>query len=106
MVALLDIAPGVSRVHASRRVFEALAAAQCDIPVIHHARFAPNISRDALVLTAGTEIGAMLVDGLGDGAVLECETEVCGGWWMLLLLLLLGIRCCWALRVVGHDVKV
>lgn len=76
VVALLDVAAGVSRVHASRRVFQALAAADSDVPVIHHARFPDNISRDALVLTAGTEIGALLVDGLGDGALLECDTEV------------------------------
>ena len=32
-------------------------------------------SRDEIILTAGTEIGALLVDGLGDGVTLECASE-------------------------------
>lgn len=39
MLALLKTAPGVSRVHSSRRVFEALLAAGVDVPVIHHITF-------------------------------------------------------------------
>lgn len=75
VMALLDIAPGVSRVHASRRVFDILAGAGADIPVIHHRRFPKGATRDEIVITAGSELGAMLVDGLGDGALLECEGE-------------------------------
>jgi (E)-4-hydroxy-3-methylbut-2-enyl-diphosphate synthase len=33
---LLNIAPGVSRLHASRRVFELLRQHNIDLPVIHH----------------------------------------------------------------------
>lgn len=33
------------------------------------------MSRDELVLTSGTEIGALLVDGLGDGVAIECPSE-------------------------------
>jgi hypothetical protein len=33
------------------------------------------VSRDELVLTSGTEIGALLVDGLGDGVAIECPSE-------------------------------
>ena len=33
---LLNIAPGVSRLHASRHVFEALREHDLDVPVIHH----------------------------------------------------------------------
>ena len=32
-------------------------------------------SRDEQILTAGTEIGALLVDGLGDGVLVECPSE-------------------------------
>lgn len=32
-------------------------------------------SRDEQILTAGTEIGALLVDGLGDGVLIECPGE-------------------------------
>lgn len=32
-------------------------------------------SRDEIILTAGTEIGALLVDGLGDGVALDCPSE-------------------------------
>ena len=32
-------------------------------------------SRDEQILTAGTEIGALLVDGLGDGVLIECPSE-------------------------------
>ena len=39
VLALLEIAAGLSRVHASRRVFELLAEHNIDIPVIHHRAF-------------------------------------------------------------------
>ena len=35
VMALLKIAPGVSRVHASRRIFELLQRHEIDISVIH-----------------------------------------------------------------------
>ena len=75
ILALLAIAPGVSRVHASRRVFESLARAGADVAIIHHLRLPAGASRDQIILTAGSEIGALLVDGLGDGALVECPTE-------------------------------
>ena len=40
VMVLLDIAPGASRLHSSRRVFEALKKLDIDVPVIHHKRFA------------------------------------------------------------------
>ncbi len=40
VMALLEIAPGVSRVHASRRIFELLQRHQIDISVIHFRRSA------------------------------------------------------------------
>ena len=39
VLALLEVAAGLSRVHASRRVFELLAEHGVDIPVIHHRAF-------------------------------------------------------------------
>ena len=42
VLALLEVADGVSRVHASRRFFEYLARHDIDIPVIHHRSFEPG----------------------------------------------------------------
>ncbi|PPR99976.1 hypothetical protein GOBAR_AA20680 [Gossypium barbadense] len=39
--------------------------------VIHHIQFLSGIHRDDLVINAGTNAGAHLVDGLGDGVLLE-----------------------------------
>lgn len=75
VLALLDPeAAGLSRVHASRRVFEALSEAKAEIPVIHHKRIPKGASRDELVISAGSEVGALLVDGLGDGVLIEADT--------------------------------
>ena len=38
-MVLLDVAPGVSRIHASRRVFELLGRHDVDLPVIHRRAF-------------------------------------------------------------------
>lgn len=61
----------VSRVHAARRLFEYLSENSLDFPVIHHLEFPKNIHRDDLVIGAGANAGALLVDGLGDGVLLE-----------------------------------
>uniref|UniRef100_A0A7I4BKD6 4-hydroxy-3-methylbut-2-en-1-yl diphosphate synthase (ferredoxin), chloroplastic n=1 Tax=Physcomitrium patens TaxID=3218 RepID=A0A7I4BKD6_PHYPA len=60
-----------SRVHASRRLFEYLQTNDINFPVIHHLKFPANTHRDDLVIKSGSEAGAMLVDGLGDGVLLE-----------------------------------
>lgn len=75
VMVLLDVKEGVSRVHASRRFFEWLRSYDIDLPVIHTRRFAAGLTRDEIVLTCGSEIGALLVDGLGDGVLLDCPTE-------------------------------
>ncbi|KAL4448645.1 hypothetical protein ABPG75_005864 [Micractinium tetrahymenae] len=75
VLALLKIAPGVSRVHASRRVFEQLQQQQIDLPVIHHITFADGTCRDDIVLQSGSMVGGLMVDGYGDGLVIECATE-------------------------------
>lgn len=75
VVALLKVAPGVSRVHASRRVFETLEKRDVGIPVIHHLAFPDGSVRDDIILTSGSMIGALMVDGYGDGLVIECGSE-------------------------------
>lgn len=39
VVVILNIAEGVSRVHAARRVFEVIKTNDITLPVIHHMRF-------------------------------------------------------------------
>lgn len=58
-MALLDIAPGVSRVHASRRVFDLLQRHDIDIPVIHSRTFAPGAAAHAAPLHSC--LGALLI---------------------------------------------
>lgn len=74
VMLLLAIKDGVSRVHASRRVFELLARGGNTVPVIHHLRFSPTASKDEVVIHGGSEAGALLVDGLGDGVLLEAPS--------------------------------
>ncbi|XP_024359898.1 4-hydroxy-3-methylbut-2-en-1-yl diphosphate synthase (ferredoxin), chloroplastic isoform X1 [Physcomitrium patens] len=64
-----------SHVHASRKLFEYLQTNKLDFPVIHHLKFPANTHRDDLVIKAGSEAGAMLVDGLGDGIMLEAADQ-------------------------------
>lgn len=74
-LVLLRVAPGVSRVHASRRVFEALTRARCHLPVVHALEFAPGTGREELVLSAGALVGALMVDGRGDGVMLSAPGQ-------------------------------
>jgi (E)-4-hydroxy-3-methylbut-2-enyl-diphosphate synthase len=41
------------------------------IPVIHHMRFDDKFDRDGVVIHAGSCAGALMVDGLGDGVMIE-----------------------------------
>lgn len=74
-VVLLSIKDGVSRVHASRRVFETLQRESIPLPVVHHIRFPAGTLRDDIVLNTGAWVGGLLVDGLGDGVLIEAEGE-------------------------------
>lgn len=65
----------VNRVHASRRLFEFLQENALNFPVIHHLQFPEGTHRDDLVISAGSEAGALLVDGLGDGLLLEAPDQ-------------------------------
>jgi hypothetical protein len=44
-VLVLCLQDGVSRVHSSRRVFDAIKRAASDVPVLHHIRFAAGTHR-------------------------------------------------------------
>ncbi|KAM3226727.1 hypothetical protein ACQJBY_059010 [Aegilops geniculata] len=63
------------RVHAARRLFEYLETSGLNFPVIHHIDFPKSIDRDGLVIGAGSNVGALLVDGLGDGVLLEAGNQ-------------------------------
>eukprot|EP01026_Neomeris_dumetosa_P007941 TRINITY_DN1247_c0_g1_i2.p1 TRINITY_DN1247_c0_g1~~TRINITY_DN1247_c0_g1_i2.p1 ORF type:complete len:435 (-),score=74.15 TRINITY_DN1247_c0_g1_i2:473-1642(-) len=75
--ALLCIKDGISRIHASRRVFEVIKKNDISTAVIHHLNFNGQVApiRDEIILKSGSEAGGLLVDGLGDGVMLECDTE-------------------------------
>jgi (E)-4-hydroxy-3-methylbut-2-enyl-diphosphate synthase len=70
VMVLLDISPKLSRVHASRRVFEMLSRAACNVPVIHRASF-DVADTQKLTIAVGMQVGALLVDGLGDGVMVN-----------------------------------
>nr|AJA32313.1 chloroplast 1-hydroxy-2-methyl-2-(E)-butenyl-4-diphosphate synthase [Narcissus tazetta] len=65
----------ISRVHAARRLFEYLEDNTLNFPVIHHLQFPETTERDNLVIAAGSSAGALLVDGLGDGVMLEAADQ-------------------------------
>jgi len=72
--AMLEVPAGTSRVHASRRAFQMLHNAGSNVPVIHCLPLEPS-SKDEFILRAGTEAGALLVDGLGDGVLLDTVND-------------------------------
>ncbi|KAH9660833.1 4-hydroxy-3-methylbut-2-en-1-yl diphosphate synthase (ferredoxin) [Citrus sinensis] len=57
------------------RLFEYLSENNLNFPVIHHIQFPNGIHRDDLVIGAGSNVGALLVDGLGDGLLLEAPGQ-------------------------------
>lgn len=75
IVVLLNIKDGVSRLHASRRVFDVLKRHEITTPVVHCMRFPAGTVRDEIVINTGSLAGGLLVDGLGDGAMIECPGE-------------------------------
>ena len=70
-LALLEVPLGTSRVHASRRAFQMLQDAGVELPVVHSAAYGPMPDSDEMILRTGSELGALLVDGLGDGVMLS-----------------------------------
>lgn len=63
-----------------RRMFVDLMNAQCDVPVIIGRAYA-DLSADQLQLYAATDLGGLLIDGLGDGVFIDAER--CGSDKML-----------------------
>jgi (E)-4-hydroxy-3-methylbut-2-enyl-diphosphate synthase len=60
-----------------RRVFAELINSGCDVPVIIFRRYT-NLTEDQFQLYAATDLGGLLVDGLGDGVFLSapgCASE-------------------------------
>lgn len=74
-MVLLRTAPEVSRLHGSRRVFDVIKGADITLPVVHHQWLAGQPSKDSMIISTGTEIGGLLVDGLGDGVLVEIPNE-------------------------------
>eukprot|EP00200_Dunaliella_tertiolecta_P003897 CAMPEP_0202345932 /NCGR_PEP_ID=MMETSP1126-20121109/4947_1 /ASSEMBLY_ACC=CAM_ASM_000457 /TAXON_ID=3047 /ORGANISM="Dunaliella tertiolecta, Strain CCMP1320" /LENGTH=729 /DNA_ID=CAMNT_0048937283 /DNA_START=35 /DNA_END=2224 /DNA_ORIENTATION=+ len=74
-VVLLNVREGTQRFHASRRVFETLQREGINTPVVHHISFPEGTPRDELVIYTGSIIGGLLVDGLGDGVLIDAPHE-------------------------------
>jgi (E)-4-hydroxy-3-methylbut-2-enyl-diphosphate synthase len=67
---LLNPLDKLSHLHASRRVFEILKKNDLDTAVIHHMQVDIDDS-NVLALELGTKVGSLLVDGDGDGVLVE-----------------------------------
>lgn len=59
---------------ALRRAFISLMEAKCDLPVVVKVSF-PDQTADMTMLYAATDVGGLLVDGLGDGIFISLEKE-------------------------------
>ena len=64
-----------------RKLFIELMNAKCDIPVIIGRAYG-NLTTEQLQLQASTDMGALLLDGLGDGVFIAAEN--CGGDQMIM----------------------
>lgn len=71
MVVLLKIHRNLSVLHASRRIFEVLKALDITVPVIHHVVTNSTYDSTELALQLGTTVGSLLIDGTGDGVLVE-----------------------------------
>jgi len=69
-IILLKIDNNISKLHASRRVFEILKTNDIDTAVIHHFQTSVSDSNE-LALAIGTCVGPLMTDGLGDGLLIE-----------------------------------
>merc|ERR1712238_392702 len=69
-IILLKIDNNISKLHASRRVFEILKTNNIDTAVIHHFQTSVSDSNE-LALAIGTCVGPLMTDGLGDGLLIE-----------------------------------
>lgn len=69
-IILLNIDPTISKLHASRRIFEIFNTHDINNTVIHHHMTSTTDSNE-LALEIGTSIGSLLTDGNGDGILVE-----------------------------------
>jgi len=69
VMCLLEIKPELSRLHASRRVVEALKKAGSKVPLVHKYTAAKSEPYE-LALELGVAVGSLLVDGVGEGVCL------------------------------------
>ena len=67
---LLKISSSVSRLHAGRRIFEHLKATNNLVPVIHY-YISETDDKNEMALQIGSQLGALLSDGNGDGVLIE-----------------------------------
>ena len=70
---VINTKPGLSRVHSSRRFMESLQSTGSTLPVIHHLVFDETTIEEQLVIVGSCDVGALLMDGLGDGILLESQ---------------------------------
>lgn len=72
VMLFLDVADDVSRIHASRRALSVLNKENITIPVIHHYR-SEGETQEELIISSGSQVGSCLVDGFGDGVMIEAD---------------------------------
>jgi len=70
---LLDVPEGLSRLHASRRLFTIFDRHGIESAVIHHFHPPPSDSNE-FALQLGAQVGGLLCDGLGDGVLVEPQS--------------------------------
>eukprot|EP00640_Fibrocapsa_japonica_P000924 CAMPEP_0113943412 /NCGR_PEP_ID=MMETSP1339-20121228/23413_1 /TAXON_ID=94617 /ORGANISM="Fibrocapsa japonica" /LENGTH=652 /DNA_ID=CAMNT_0000948271 /DNA_START=394 /DNA_END=2352 /DNA_ORIENTATION=+ /assembly_acc=CAM_ASM_000762 len=75
VMLLLKCPEGVSRLHASRRLFTFLGQNQIATPVIHSLQFDGEVSTDEFLIKSGCGAGSLLVDGLGDGVMIDAPSS-------------------------------
>jgi (E)-4-hydroxy-3-methylbut-2-enyl-diphosphate synthase len=69
-LVLFRPSPDLSYTHVGRRFFEYLRRDDIRIPVIFAKSF-EGVTKEELVLQAGSQIGSLLVDGMGEGVMLQ-----------------------------------
>ena len=70
VMVLIKTASSESRLHSSRRLAEEMAKAGAKVPVIHHMFMAAGDKSD-IVIQSGSQVGGLLVDGFGDGVLIQ-----------------------------------
>lgn len=70
LMVSICIGNDLSELHAARRTFEIFKANDITVPAIHHYQTTASDSNE-LALELGTKVGSLLVDGNGDGILIE-----------------------------------